>query len=289
MEILDNVDRNIKIQRYMDLSKFIDLLENKKLFMSRMDYFEDKLEGGLTTLNDFLYSGAAEALDNLVNNVMVSTLGKGLNPPEVIEKARQREKEYNEKSKTRSLSTVFGDVELSEETTYKNVISAQKKWLDVSCWHLNSDDSESIAMWKIYGGGTNSVCITTTVGQLLDAIEIQNFNLVVSKVEYINHHEDHYKIEHLIAPFVHKHKAYKFENEVRFIAYNAGANPLCNRDAAGSVIKLRTNNFINDVKVSPEAPEWFFELIKSIFNTRYGQVGKVARSELDELISTFGN
>lgn len=144
-------------------------------------------------------------------------------------------------------------------------------------------------MWKIYGGGTNSVCITTTVGQLLDAIESNSLNLVVSKVEYIDHYEDHYKIDHLIAPFIHKHKAYKFEDEVRFTAYNAEVNPLSNREAAGSVINLKSTNFINDVKVSPEAPEWFFELIKSIFNTRYGQVGKVARSDLDELISIFGN
>ncbi|WP_201615648.1 DUF2971 domain-containing protein [Psychrobacter urativorans] len=289
MEILGTLDKGTKIQRYMDLSKFIHVLENKQLFMCRMDYFEDKLEGGLTALNDFVYSGAAEALSHLVNNSLPMSFGKGFNSPETIEKAQKREKEYNEESKTRSLSTVFGDIELSEVITYKNVISEQKKWLDISCWHLNTDDFESIAMWKIYGGGTNSVCITTTVGQLLDAIENQSLNLLVSKVEYINHYEDYYKTDHLIAPFIHKHKAYKFENEVRFIAYNAEVNPLCNRDDAGSVINLRSNNFINDVKVSPEAPEWFFKLIKSIFNTRYGQVGKVARSDLDQLISTFGN
>ena len=275
----------------MDLSKFIDLLENRKLFLCRMNYFEDKLEGGLTTINDFFYSGGAAALHNLVNNVMTRTLGANLNPPEVIEKAKEREREYNEKLKTQTFSTVFGDIELSSETTYKDVISAQKNWLDVSCWHLNSDDTESIAMWKIYGGSTNSVCISTTVGQLIDAIKIKDSSLIVSKVEYINHHEDHYKIDHLIAPFVHKHKAYKFENEVRFIGFNESINPMNNRDKndAGTHIQLTSNSFINDVKVSPEAPEWFFDLINSIVSNRYSLSSQVIRSELDELISTFGN
>lgn len=124
MEILDALDKSTKIQRYIDLSKFIHMLENKQLFMCRMDYFEDKLEGGLTTLNDFLYSGAAEALSNLVNNILPISLGEESNSSEAIEKAEQREKEYNEKSKSKLLSTVFGDVELSELITYKNVIKA---------------------------------------------------------------------------------------------------------------------------------------------------------------------
>ena len=278
METLGTLNKDTKIQRYMDLSKFMHILENKQLFMCRMDYFEDKLEGGLTTLNDFFYSGGAEALSNLVNSL----------PTGIGAKSNFR-KNHEDKFEKRLLSTVFGDIELSETLTPKNIISAQKKWLDVSCWHMNVDSSENIAMWKIYGGSTNSVCITTTVGQLLDAIEEKKLNLVVSKVEYINHYEDYYKTNHSLAPFVHKHKAYRFENEIRFIAYNAKEDPLCYRKDAGSVINLKSNNFINSVKVSPEAPEWFFELIKSVFNTTYNQVGKVARSELDELVSVFGS
>lgn len=289
MEILGHLDRNMKIHRYMDLSKFLHILENKQLFMCRMDYFEDKLEGGSTVLNDLVYSGLTEALSNLVNNVLPMSFEQSPNSLQGIKKTKQREMEYDERCENKTFSTIFGDIKLSEEITYKNILNTQKKWLDVSCWHLNTDNTESIAMWKIYGGSTSSVCITTTIGQLLDSIRNTCSKFIVAEVEYIDYIEEHYKIDHLIAPFIHKHKAYKFENEVRFITYDPKVNPLDIRDSAGSIINLESNSFINSVKVSPEAPEWFFELVKSIFLVRYGQLGKVSRSELDEIISTYGN
>lgn len=75
MKISNTLDRSTKIQSYMDFSNFLHILESKQLFMYRVDKFEDKLEGGLTTINDFFYSGAAEALSNLVNNSLPLSLG----------------------------------------------------------------------------------------------------------------------------------------------------------------------------------------------------------------------
>lgn len=292
MKILNTLDRNTKIQRYMDFSKFLHMLESKQIFMCRIDKFEDKLEGGLTTINDFFYSGAAEALSDLVNNSLPLISGRNYNSPESIEEAQKRQQEYEERSRNKSFMTVFGDIKLSEKVTYKDVIKAQKKWFDVSCWHSNIDDTESIAMWKIYGNDINSVCITTTIGQLLDSIEEdKDVNLLIQKVEYIDHRADYYNLEvdSKLAPFVHKHKAYKFENEIRLIAYNHSNDPLSNRVDAGSLIRLKSNDFINNVKVSPEAPEWFFDLVRSVFNDRYGQTGVVARSDLDDLVTTFSS
>jgi len=292
MNISNELDRNTKIQRYMDFSKFLHILESKQIFMCRIDKFEDKLEGGLTTINNFFYSGAAEALSNLVNNSLPLNLGKNNNSPEILEEAQQRKQEYEKRCKNKSFTTVFGDVKLSREVTYKDVIKAQKKWFDVSCWHFTTDNTESIAMWKIYGNDINSVCITTTIGELLDSIEEdKNINLLVQKVEYIDHRADYYSLEvdSKIAPFVHKHKAYKFENEIRLIAYNESNDPLSDRGSGGSLITLKSNDFINSVKVSPEAPEWFFDLVAAIFNNRYGHTGIVARSDLDDLVTTFSN
>ena len=106
MKISNTLDRSTKIQRYMDLSKFLHMLESKKLFMCRIDNFEDKLEGGLTTINDFFYSGAAEALSNLVNNSLPLSLGRDCNSLESIEEAQQRQKEYEDKSKNKSFTSI---------------------------------------------------------------------------------------------------------------------------------------------------------------------------------------
>lgn len=42
---IETPDRSLKIWRYMDLWKFLDIIDNRKLYMSRADTFEDKLEG----------------------------------------------------------------------------------------------------------------------------------------------------------------------------------------------------------------------------------------------------
>lgn len=38
-------NENIKIWRYMDFTKFMSLLDTKKLFFTRADKFEDPFEG----------------------------------------------------------------------------------------------------------------------------------------------------------------------------------------------------------------------------------------------------
>ncbi len=50
MYLIDNniklpIDSNTIVWKYLDLSKFVDLLLNRQLFMSRSDKFEDQYEG----------------------------------------------------------------------------------------------------------------------------------------------------------------------------------------------------------------------------------------------------
>lgn len=47
----NSISDESKIWRYMDLTKFMDLLENKNLFFCRADKFEDKFEGSLPKFN----------------------------------------------------------------------------------------------------------------------------------------------------------------------------------------------------------------------------------------------
>jgi hypothetical protein len=44
-------DETLKLWRYMDFTKFISLLETRKLFFSRSDMFDDRFEGSSTKLN----------------------------------------------------------------------------------------------------------------------------------------------------------------------------------------------------------------------------------------------
>ncbi|BCD99639.1 DUF2971 domain-containing protein [Marinagarivorans cellulosilyticus] len=290
IEYIGGLKSETKIQRYMDLGKFMDILENQQLFFCNINCFEDKLEGASTPLNEFFSSGAASALSNFANNTLVSSFGKNLNPPEEIEAAKKRSEEYVKESENRSVKTVFGEVKLDDNLTYRDVVKAQKSWLDVSCWHVPESSQDNMAMWKIYGQSSQSICITTTLGKILDALNLPLDKAVAAvKVNYIDHENHYFQTSHCLNPFIHKHLAYKYENEARIIVYPRKQNPLERRatSAYGTPIKLVGTEFIEEVRVCPEAPEWFCSLILSL-KGRYGLRAEMGRSNLDLIAQSYG-
>lgn len=62
-------DKDTKIWRYMDIAKFLSLIDNKALFFSRADFLGDPFEGsipsakGQINLNDYARQQAGEVLD----------------------------------------------------------------------------------------------------------------------------------------------------------------------------------------------------------------------------------
>ncbi|MGF6769473.1 hypothetical protein P3T18_001943 [Paraburkholderia sp. GAS199] len=46
--VAKNLDETLVMWRYLDMAKFLDLLENRALFFCRADKFEDKFEGAFT-------------------------------------------------------------------------------------------------------------------------------------------------------------------------------------------------------------------------------------------------
>lgn len=275
----------------MDLGKYMDILENRQLFFCNINYFKDKLEGASTPLNELFSSGAASALNNLVNNSLVSSFGKNLNPPDVIEAAKRRSEDYEKAKENQIVKTVFGDVKLEGGLTYRDVVRAQKSWLDVSCWHIPKNSQDNMAMWKIYGQSSQSVCITTTLGKILSAMTLPAGMAVAAvKMNYIDHENHYFQASHCLNPFIHKHLAYEYENEARIIAYPRSQNPLDQRviGAYGTPIKLEGSTFIDDVRVCPEAPEWFCSLIFSL-KDRYGLRAEMGRSNLDFIAENYGN
>jgi len=246
MELLNGIKRDTQIQRYIDLSKFMDIIENNQLFFCRIDRFEDKLEGASTPINDFFANGTATALANLIKSI-----------PNTEGISNKDKFNHDTDSIQRKYHTVFGEIELNSLINHNDVLKAQKSWLDVSCWRISDGDNESMAMWKIYGQSNQSLCISTTIGQLVDSLVIPaGVTLSAAKVNYIDHSKEYYKNNSCLDPFINKHVAYLFENEARLIAYSPTQNPMKNRngDEYGRVIELSSTTFINNIIVCPEAP-----------------------------------
>ena len=55
------------LQRYMDLPKFVSLIQEKSIYLAKMAAFDDALEGGLTVADFFKVSSAPALIDLAVN------------------------------------------------------------------------------------------------------------------------------------------------------------------------------------------------------------------------------
>ena len=150
----------------------------------------------------------------------------------------------------------------------------------VNSW--SSGPKDNMALWQLYGGGANSVAITSTLGKLMRiALEWQT-KVLIHKVEYI----DHFKSPDMIVGrytdlLRFKHEAYKYEAEVRIVV------PQQHEDWERNPPELRLpvgnlNALLRSVVVSPEAGDWFYELIKDV-SRKYGITVPIRRSRLTSL------
>ena len=125
-------NKNIRIWRYLDVTKLVALMETQSLHFTRADRLDDPFEGSLPLGNQ------------IAEEKMVSRMFK--------------DQRVNEAGKVR-----YTHAQLREEVRKSSLLI--KRWIFVNCWH--SGDTESVAMWKQYGPTTGSVAIQSTYGRLM--------------------------------------------------------------------------------------------------------------------------
>lgn len=162
-----------------------------------------------------------------------------------------------------------------EKLEYENKLRT-----NISCWTLGSEDN--MALWKIYGGSSQSVAVSTTINNII----ISAFNwceegrIIIKKIRYINHAgklpDGVYALDEHTFGF--KHQAYSFEREVRVVLTRPSGSP---KKALRLPIDVNTN--ITKITVSPESGIWFFDLVTDLAK-KYNLTVPVERSELSTLI-----
>jgi hypothetical protein len=163
-----------------------------------------------------------------------------------------------------------------EELEYENKLRT-----NISCWTLGPEDN--MALWKIYGGSSQSVAISTTIKNMISSA----FNwcdegkIILKKIRYINHAgklpSGVYSLdEHT---FGLKHEAYSFEREVRVVLTRPFGSP-----KKALRLPIDVNTCITKITVSPESGNWFFDLVTDLAK-KYNVSVPVERSELSLLIN----
>ena len=137
----------------------------------------------------------------------------------------------------------------------------------ISCWHENEVESE--AMWRLYSNFLeNAVAIRTTYNGLYLALG-RDPRIDIGKVQYQNGYAD------INNAYWRKRKSFMHEREVRAVLTILNCNEM------GVKIDCDLSILIEEVFVSPSAPNWFVELVNDV-NEKYGVKVQVSPSELLE-------
>lgn len=266
LEVSNNLNPDSILQRYLDLPKFLSLVQSNSLFLSKMSNFEDKLEGGLTA-NDYLATTDQAAILDLalngffpIHNEIHSAREARLDECSIIE-AEITSSEF---------STPFGNYPRNQADS---LFSRCREWLYVNCWHQS--DNECAAMWPLYGG-KNSICIFTTVKKIKEQITVPlGLTASLSSVSYINH--DAASVDNKqYGAFTSKSLPYTYEREVRLTAWNPDIdlNKQIENLSAGVVAKISDlRKLISHIVVSPNSDPWFKKSIEQLCQENHLDIG----------------
>lgn len=187
------------LYRYVSLEKMIHFLSTGSLYFSRMDSFEDNLEG--VSPND---------ITQLIINLIPV-------PPKEIRSNEIEDSIWENTQKNRLNKLLQLQKKLKEK---------QKKYF-VSCWFLG--DTESIGMWDLYAKDGFLIRFERLSLQKIVKAKVkkQNFNyedkdlLVAGKVKYQDFEKVAWKNEgvSMVYSGFRKHEAFKHEEEYRFIIH----------------------------------------------------------------------
>jgi hypothetical protein len=244
------VDEKTVIARYLDYSKFLSLLFSKSLFFCRLDKFDDRYEGKLTSLNP---EGQ--------KNFWIA---------------------YNLFRKSNSLSELSKeeiDQKIKEDIKHDQKMRAL---ICVNCW--NRYLKESPALWKIYSDSGKGILIKSTVARLTESLKKAKQEMAISYVRYIDHFKEEPARGNKIFLTTHKVLAYDYEEEIRvihFVSSDKHWRHSWNREKnkTGIHIKVDPKILIDEIIVGPTAPDWTVDLIKDI-SCKYGLDVSVTKSHL---------
>jgi hypothetical protein len=246
---------NSSIWRYLDFSKFMNLLENSNIFFPIVDLFEDKLEGFHNALGENDYY-------DVTNEGQIIKIDSALD---------ERQIENSQLFKGYS----------------SHHVDALRKSVGVSCWRFS--EHESHAMWKVFLSSNEGVAIRTTFNDISKGIKCskENQNICIGKVNYVDFKKNKIPIDNMFNPLFHKNIHFKNEEELRILAYEVnnidkGTFEIGNLKEMhpGITLEFDYKVIIKEIIVSPYAPEWFFDLVKKLCIDKYELDVKINWSQI---------
>lgn len=221
-------DLDATIWRYIDFTKLVALLDRRALFFAAADRLGDGFEGSLSKINVALR-------------------------PELYPKI--------------SSSTLEG---------LANARDQLRRFTFISCWNLS--EHESAALWGLYVPPQGGVAVRSSFLRLTQSFplavgtesELDNRSIQVGQVRYANYEQTFIPESNMLWPFIYKRESFEFEREVRavlqYIPTSSDQEEVDFRSASppGHNIAVQLDRLIEAIHVSPVAPGWFADLVRSV-------------------------
>jgi hypothetical protein len=236
-------NKDVPIWRYMDLAKYLSMLDRRCLFFSRATMLGDPFEGSSTKA---MVSGREYVRANRATDPRLASF-KDL--PDAA----------------------FG---------MSNMQNFVRSYL-ISCWHMNEHDTA--AMWKLYSSSNEAVCIRSTYRRLRQCLpqsvlvgevryidyETQGFS-IGNTFNYIMHKRLSFAHERELRAIF-----WEMQGTPDAQPYKAKIEP------SGLAMEVDLPALIERVYVSPTAAPWFATLVEAM-TTKCGFAFPVSQSVLAE-------
>lgn len=251
--------QDIPIWRYMDLTKFISILDKNALFFTRADKLGDPFEGSST---------------------------------EAILKSRSKSEIHSQKTGKRlPIKSISKNVIKSK--ILNTIVSCwhMNKSESAAMWRLYLASNEGIAIKSTYSRFIKSFPKKFVSGEKFNEDgSDRHFYIYITRVKYIDFNSYHQK-SHLNL-FALKRKSFQHEQELRAIVQDhswQGDRLLFPEDdprysaflLGGEYIRINMKQLIEAVYVSPTAPSWFTDVVTSVIK-KYGFKFPVIQSDLSK-------
>lgn len=238
-----------RLWKFMDLSKFLSLIQRCELYFRRADCFDDPYEGARGTKKNEAYWD--EYYKKWLVEVVKST--KQITGKDVADKEAHNES-------LRLLSQLKKIGKNDRATTF------------VCCWHANEFESE--AMWNLYtSDAKQGIAIQTSKESLYLALDREP-SIAIGYVNYIDFKKDFTDINDA---FFYKRNSFAHEKEVRCVIRHRDLKNL----PTGIYIPIDLNRLIENIYISPTSQPWFYDVVKNIVD-KYDLKKNVLQSTLNE-------
>ena len=221
-------NKDIPIWRYMDLAKYLSMLDRRSLHFARAPLLGDSFEGSST-------------------------------------KAMVLSREYIRANRATDPALVaYKDWPGEVFTHLGNFPKQMLRYYLVSCWHMN--EHESAAMWKLYSSSNEAVCVRSTYRRLRQSLPqcvfVGEVNYINYETEGFAPGNGFNFIMHKRLSFAHERELRAMFWEMHGIPE---AQPFKTQiEPTGLAMEVDLSALIDRVYISPAAAPWFAKLVESM-------------------------